>query len=217
MRIALIISHAVAMLFLSISTIAGFATSAPAFGLLFLLSDALLGVDLFMFVIPSGNVSTKAPDFSEEMPYEPESVYTPHPAPVSVQPAAHAAAQGRSVKIHRSDASTTAQFAAQPSPVPVQAAPIQPAPINASVGVHTQNDPGASKPRRACKKCHSQNIYYQTVSEGKSSGCLTILLYIFLAVSVIGWLVLIPLLLRNKSQTVTYAVCQNCGHRWRVK
>ena len=212
MRIALIIAHAVAMLFLSISTIAGFATIAPAFALLFLLSDALLGVDLFMFVIPSGNVSTKAPDFSEEMPYEPEPAYTPQPAPVSVQPTAHAATQGRSVKIHRSDASATAQFAAQPAPVPVQ-----PAPINASVGVHTQNDPGASKPRRACKKCHSQNIYYQTVSEGKSSGCLTILLYIFLAVSVIGWLVLIPLLLRNKSQTVTYAVCQNCGHRWRVK
>lgn len=66
-----------------------------------------------------------------------------------------------------------------------------------------------------CKKCGSTNLTYQTVTESKPTSCLTICLYICLAISVLGWLILIPLILRKKTQTVTYIVCQNCGFRIR--
>ncbi len=69
---------------------------------------------------------------------------------------------------------------------------------------------------RMCPKCHNDNIQYQTVNEQKKTGCLMVLLYIILAISCIGWLILIPLLVRKKDQTVTYAVCQSCGYRWRI-
>lgn len=68
-----------------------------------------------------------------------------------------------------------------------------------------------------CPKCKSENITFQTVSEQKKSGCLTIILYILLACTILGLLIVIPLMLRKKTETVTYAVCQNCGHRWKVK
>lgn len=67
-----------------------------------------------------------------------------------------------------------------------------------------------------CRKCGSENVSVQTISESRKSGCGTILLYIILAVSVLGWFILIPLLLRRKTDTNTYAVCQNCGHKWKV-
>lgn len=68
-----------------------------------------------------------------------------------------------------------------------------------------------------CPKCKSENIVFQTVSEQKSTGCLTVILYILLACTILGLLIVIPLMLRKKTETVTYAVCQNCGHRWKVK
>ena len=67
-----------------------------------------------------------------------------------------------------------------------------------------------------CPKCKHENVSIQTVSEAKSAGCLTILLYIILACTVLGLLIVIPLLLRKKTKTVTYAICQDCGHRWKV-
>lgn len=68
-----------------------------------------------------------------------------------------------------------------------------------------------------CPKCKSENVQIQTVSESRKTGCLTIILYILLACTVLGLLIVIPLLLRRKTETVTYAVCQNCGHKWKVK
>ena len=67
-----------------------------------------------------------------------------------------------------------------------------------------------------CKKCGSDNISYQTVTESRKTGCLTILIYLILAISVLGWVVLIPLLLRRKNEAVTYDVCQNCGNKWKI-
>lgn len=67
-----------------------------------------------------------------------------------------------------------------------------------------------------CPKCKSENITFQTISEQKGAGCLTVILYIILACTILGLLIVIPLLLRKKTKTVTYAVCQNCGHRWKV-
>lgn len=78
-----------------------------------------------------------------------------------------------------------------------------------------QNNVPVSK--RICSKCHSDNIQYQTLTEKKPMGCGTLLWYFFLFVTLIGWFILIPLFFSNKRQeTVTYAVCQNCGHRWKV-
>lgn len=69
---------------------------------------------------------------------------------------------------------------------------------------------------RSCPRCSSHNITYQTVTEARKSGCGTVLLYVILALTVFGLLIVIPLMLRKKTETVTYAVCQNCGNRWRI-
>lgn len=88
-----------------------------------------------------------------------------------------------------------------------EAKPLQTAP---------QVPPVPPKGSRPCPKCKSLNVQYQTVTESRKTGCFKVFLYIILAISVLGWLVLIPLLLRKKTKTVTYGVCQNCGHRWRT-
>ena len=88
--------------------------------------------------------------------------------------------------------------------IPVKATPIQ---------IILPEQPKSSRP---CPRCKSTNIQFQTITESRKTGCFKVFLYIFLAVSVIGWLVLIPLMLRKKTKTVTYGVCQSCGHRWDV-
>ncbi len=70
--------------------------------------------------------------------------------------------------------------------------------------------------KKMCPKCHADNIAYQTVTESRSSGCLTVILYVLLALTILGLLIVIPLMLRKKTETVTYATCQNCGYRWKV-
>lgn len=71
-------------------------------------------------------------------------------------------------------------------------------------------------PRRRCPSCGSHLIQYQTVTESISTGCFTAILYILLAITVLGLLIVIPLMLRKKTKTSTYAVCQNCGRRWKI-
>lgn len=65
---------------------------------------------------------------------------------------------------------------------------------------------------RKCRKCGGP-MTMQTVSESRKAGCGTILLYILLALTIFGLLIVIPLALRKKTETVTYAVCQRCGHQ----
>lgn len=94
----------------------------------------------------------------------------------------------------------------------------------AGCGERTSNAPvvnvtvekSENKSGRKCPKCGNHNIQYQTVTESKGTGCLTILLYVILALTVFGLLIVIPLMLRKKTETVTYAVCQNCGHKWQI-
>lgn len=69
---------------------------------------------------------------------------------------------------------------------------------------------------RRCPRCGQHNVQYQTVTESKKTGCFTVILYILLAITVLGLFIVIPLMMRKKTNTVTYAVCQNCGHRWKV-
>ena len=74
--------------------------------------------------------------------------------------------------------------------------------------------PVSSGTVRLCPKCGGA-MTIQTVSESRKAGCGTILLYIILCLTILGILIVIPLALRKKTETVTYAVCQNCGHRER--
>lgn len=68
-----------------------------------------------------------------------------------------------------------------------------------------------------CPKCKSENVDIQVIEERKKTGFITIIWYIILACTVLGLLILIPLLLRKKTRTVTYAVCKDCGKRWEIK
>lgn len=70
----------------------------------------------------------------------------------------------------------------------------------------------ADRSARKCSKCGG-NMSVQVVTEQKNAGCFTILLYIILAITVVGLLIVIPLALRKKTETVTYAVCQKCGRK----
>lgn len=54
-----------------------------------------------------------------------------------------------------------------------------------------------------CPKCRSENVNVQIVSEKKRVGIISLLLFGILN------------LLRG-SKTRSYAVCQNCGHKWKV-
>ena len=75
--------------------------------------------------------------------------------------------------------------------------------------------PARTAGQKICPSCGG-SMTIQTVTEAKKTGCGTILLYILLAVTVLGLLIVIPLALRNKTETVTYSVCQNCGYRTRI-
>ena len=68
-----------------------------------------------------------------------------------------------------------------------------------------------------CPKCKSENVDIQVIEERKKTGLITIIFYILLAISVLGLFVLIPILLRKKTRTVTYVVCKDCGKRWEIK
>lgn len=68
-----------------------------------------------------------------------------------------------------------------------------------------------------CKRCGSNNVNVQAVSEVKRRGCLTSLLYlILLFVPVIGWIALFMLLRGRKSKTSSWMVCQDCGYRCKL-
>ena len=67
-----------------------------------------------------------------------------------------------------------------------------------------------------CPKCNSDNVNVQVVSEVKKRGFFKILIYIILlCVPIIGWIALFMLIKGRKSKTVSYAVCQSCGKRWK--
>ena len=75
--------------------------------------------------------------------------------------------------------------------------------------------PAPAKKTFTCPKCGG-TMTVQTVVEDNPAGCGLILFYILLAVTILGLFILVPMLLRKKTETVTYAVCQSCGYRARV-
>ena len=88
-------------------------------------------------------------------------------------------------------------------------------------GLYNAPDSNASSTtparRRACDRCRGTNISYQVVSEEIPTGIGATILYVILSVTILGLLIVIPLMLRKRTRTVTYAVCQDCGHRWVIQ
>ena len=68
-----------------------------------------------------------------------------------------------------------------------------------------------------CPNCGSTNVTVQAVAEQKKRGCLASCPWILLAICTCGLIILIPLLARKGSKTRAYAICQNCGHKWKIK
>ncbi|MBQ8786939.1 MAG: hypothetical protein IJZ61_04820 [Oscillospiraceae bacterium] len=75
-----------------------------------------------------------------------------------------------------------------------------------------------------CSRCGSYNVTIQAVTETqtktKHRGCLGWALWILLAVCTCGLVLIIPAITntwtKTKTRTHSEAVCQCCGHRWRV-
>lgn len=110
-------------------------------------------------------------------------------------------------------------FPAEPAPEPYH---YRPSPVEYIQQEATQPVVERPAPRnqerkvRRCPSCQSTNIQYQTVTEARGTGCMTVFLYVLLALTILGLLIVIPLMLRKKTNTVTYAICQDCGKRWPV-
>lgn len=64
-----------------------------------------------------------------------------------------------------------------------------------------------------CSHCGSDNVQVQIVSNTQNTGCLMSIVYIFLALTLVGIpIMILILLLKGKKTTNTkYYVCQNCG------
>ena len=71
-----------------------------------------------------------------------------------------------------------------------------------------------------CPKCGKENVTVQLTEKVKTKhrGCLLWLLWIMAAVCTCGLILIIPLLTNKKikSKTISWAVCQDCGHKWKV-
>lgn len=113
--------------------------------------------------------------------------------------------------------------APEPTPAIVRAQPVQEEPKEPMGEKVRGFVSGILTPRQRdyqlrCPRCGGTNVAVQTVSEMKKRGCLSILLLVLLALTVVGLpLVIAWVILRGrKSVTKTYAVCQTCGNTWTV-
>ncbi|OGO11458.1 MAG: hypothetical protein A2Y53_00125 [Chloroflexi bacterium RBG_16_47_49] len=72
-----------------------------------------------------------------------------------------------------------------------------------------------------CPKCGSEKVVTQIVTKVdlKHRGCIGWCIWIALSICTFGLILIIPLLTNSKvkTNTVTKAVCQECGHSWKVK
>ncbi|MBP1561306.1 MAG: hypothetical protein J6C96_08710 [Oscillospiraceae bacterium] len=75
-----------------------------------------------------------------------------------------------------------------------------------------------------CMRCGSENVTIQAVTETKSKtkhrGCLGWAMWLLLAACTCGLILIIPAITNSRTKTKTRthseAVCQCCGHRWRI-
>lgn len=68
-----------------------------------------------------------------------------------------------------------------------------------------------------CPNCRSDKVSVQVVERQKKRGCFAATMWILLAICTCGLILIVPLIVRKGSKTVTYAVCYNCGYRWKLK
>ncbi len=76
-----------------------------------------------------------------------------------------------------------------------------------------------------CPHCGGEHVTVQAVTETKTKtkhrGCLGWACWIFLACITCGLILIIPAITNSRTKTKTkvlsQAVCQDCGHVWRVK
>ncbi len=71
-----------------------------------------------------------------------------------------------------------------------------------------------------CPKCGCDRVVIQAVTETKTKhrGCFGWACWILLAICTCGLILIIPAVTNTKTKSKTHseAVCQNCGHRWKV-
>lgn len=71
-----------------------------------------------------------------------------------------------------------------------------------------------------CKKCGSENINIQAITNVKTKhrGCLGWCIWLLLAVCTFGLILIIPLLTNSKTKSKTHkeAICQDCGYSWKI-
>jgi hypothetical protein len=68
-----------------------------------------------------------------------------------------------------------------------------------------------------CPRCSSDDIVVNTYTEQKRVGCLMTLLYILLACTILGLLIVIPLVLRGRKTVAhTQCTCKGCGNKWEI-
>lgn len=84
---------------------------------------------------------------------------------------------------------------------------------NCGGNITTKTDTDKST-RLKCPHCGSNNIQVQIVSQNQRTGCFKILLYILLAITIVGIPIMILILLLRGKKTVNrkYYVCQSCGN-----
>ena len=65
-----------------------------------------------------------------------------------------------------------------------------------------------------CPNCHSNDIKVQIVSQREKRGCISVLFYVLLALTIIGIPIVIVILLArgNKTSNYKYWICQKCGN-----
>lgn len=127
---------------------------------------------------------------------------------------------------YQKEQEAAAKAAAAPPPAPepkpeiVQAQPVYEEPKEKKVqGLFASVfSPSPDNYQLRCPRCGGTNVTVQTVSEMKKRGCLSILLMLLIAFTVVGipFLIIWVILRGRKSVTKTYAVCQTCGNRWTV-
>ncbi len=67
-----------------------------------------------------------------------------------------------------------------------------------------------------CPKCCSATVSVQAVAEAKKRGFFMSLFWFILGLCTIGLIWIIPLITKKGSKTRSYALCQNCGYRWKI-
>lgn len=78
--------------------------------------------------------------------------------------------------------------------------------------------------KQICPQCGSSNVSFNLALEEQKTGCgegcflSSVAVFLLLLIPVLGWILLIAMFLEKKGTiNVTYALCNNCGHSWKIE